>query len=50
MNIEFSTDVDLQLSQSVWDMFVQNQQSVKLFRRKMAVWKNLFLAIKVSAT
>lgn len=48
LTLEFSTEADLQLSQSVWDMFVQHQQSIKLFRRKMAVWKNLFLAIKVS--
>ncbi|CAB3387371.1 Hypothetical predicted protein [Cloeon dipterum] len=34
------------LSKAVWDKFITNQQSEALFRKKMAVWKNLFLGVK----
>lgn len=35
------------LSKSIWDKFVDNQQTVETYRNKLSMWKHLFVLVKV---
>lgn len=35
------------LSQEIWDKFVKSQQTEETFRKKMNLWRYLYITIKV---
>lgn len=37
-----------QLSQAIWDKFMMSQQREETYRRKMYLWRYLYVTIKVS--